>query len=53
MLGMKTSVTRKKEERSPHRRDEALSDEEKGEERFSWSYEDLIDQKKGRERFSC
>ncbi|NLP49307.1 hypothetical protein HC179_01040 [Bacillus sp. RO1] len=31
-----TSVTRKKEKRGPHGGDEDLSDEEKGEERFSW-----------------
>ncbi len=35
MVGMKTSVTRKKDEGGPHGRDEDLSDEETGGERSS------------------
>ncbi len=35
MVGMKTSVTRKNEERGPHRHDEDLSDEKKGRGRSS------------------
>ncbi|NLP49971.1 hypothetical protein [Bacillus sp. RO1] len=37
IAAMKTSVARKKEERSLHRRDEDLGDEEKGGEKSSWS----------------
>jgi len=49
---MKTSVTRKKEKRSPHHRYEDLGDEEKREKKSSTRYEDLSDEKKGEEKSS-
>ncbi|WP_157663775.1 hypothetical protein [Sutcliffiella horikoshii] len=48
---MKTSVTMKKKERCPHRRDEDLSDEEKGQE-MSCRDEDLSDEEKVQEMSS-
>ena len=49
---MKTSVTRKKEERGPHGGDEDLSGEKKEERGPHGGDEDLSDEKKGGERSS-